>query len=120
MAITFRRSFRTPTATALPDGEQFGGCGWQGWFVLGQPDEHGGQLPNKDAAWIALKWLAGSTESQKYNFQTGWLPATEAAGRLCLSFRSWWMRPDFGPDFLRRTPLPLGDHATPLVVTDSD
>jgi ABC-type glycerol-3-phosphate transport system substrate-binding protein len=36
---------------------------------------------NKDAAWQALKWLAGSAESQKYYFEaSGRLPVIEGSG----------------------------------------
>jgi len=57
------------------------GADGKGGLYSANPMSMAASCPNKEAAWIALKWLAGSTASQKYNFQTGWLPATEAAGK---------------------------------------
>jgi ABC-type glycerol-3-phosphate transport system substrate-binding protein len=49
----------------------------RGGAFVGSPLAMAASCPNKEAAWIAMKWLAGSPESMLFNFQAvGNLPVT--------------------------------------------
>jgi multiple sugar transport system substrate-binding protein len=47
------------------------GSDGKGGLYSGDPLTMAASCPNKDAAWVAMQWLAGSPESQKYNFDSG-------------------------------------------------
>jgi multiple sugar transport system substrate-binding protein len=73
-----------PSFVANPDLQQrfrtvnnLVGADGRGGLYSGNPLSMAASCPNKEAAWVALKWLAGSPASQEYNFQTGWLSAIE-------------------------------------------
>jgi ABC-type glycerol-3-phosphate transport system substrate-binding protein len=64
-------------------------------FNLRGPDGVGGvntvsplamaaSCPDKDAAWVALKWLAGSAESQRYYFESNGRLPTSSTGAEAL------------------------------------
>jgi ABC-type glycerol-3-phosphate transport system substrate-binding protein len=55
--------FRTVFNVAGPDGK--------GGLFIADPIAMAASCPNKEAAWEVMKWLAGSPESQKYNFDAG-------------------------------------------------
>jgi hypothetical protein len=64
--------FRTTYNVVGPDGK--------GGLFIADPLAMATACPNKPAAWEAMKWLAGSPESQKYNFDAGGnLPVIEGA-----------------------------------------
>jgi ABC-type glycerol-3-phosphate transport system substrate-binding protein len=51
-----------------------------GGLFIADPLTMAASCDNKDAAWAAMKWLAGDPESQKYNFEaTGALPVIDQA-----------------------------------------
>ncbi len=73
-----------PSFVANPDLQQrfrtahnLVGSDGKGGLYSGNPLSMAASCDNKEAAWVAMKWLAGSPESQQYNFQTGWLSAIE-------------------------------------------
>lgn len=57
------KRFRTVFNVKGPDGK--------GGLFIADPIAMAASCPNKDAAWEVMKWLAGSPESQKYNFESG-------------------------------------------------
>jgi ABC-type glycerol-3-phosphate transport system substrate-binding protein len=64
--------FRTVYNVVGPDGK--------GGLFIADPLAMAASCPNKPAAWEVMKWLAGSPESQKYNFDAGGnLPVIEGA-----------------------------------------
>jgi multiple sugar transport system substrate-binding protein len=65
--------FRTTYNLQGPDGK--------GGLFIADPVAMAASCPNKEAAWEVMKWLTGSAESQKYNFDSGGnLPVIEGAG----------------------------------------
>lgn len=46
----------------------------KGGLFIGDPLSMAASCPNKEAAWVVMKWLAGSVESQRYNFESGGNP----------------------------------------------
>jgi multiple sugar transport system substrate-binding protein len=65
------KRFRTVYNIQGPDGK--------GGLFIADPITMAASCPNKDAAWVVMKWLAGSVESQKYNFDSGGnLPVIDA------------------------------------------
>lgn len=42
-----------------------------GGLFIADPLAMATSCPNKEAAWVVMKWLAGSAESQQYNFDSG-------------------------------------------------
>lgn len=65
------KRFRTVYNLTGPDGK--------GGLYSGDPLTMAVSCPNKEAAWVVMKWLAGSPESQKYNFDSGGnLPVIQA------------------------------------------
>ncbi len=64
--------YRTTYNIVGPDGK--------GGLFIADPLAMSTACPNKAAAWEVMKWLAGSAESQKYNFDAGGnLPVIEGA-----------------------------------------
>ncbi len=57
------KRFRTVYNLTGPDGK--------GGLFIADPLAMAASCDNKDAAWEVIKWLAGSPESQKYNFDSG-------------------------------------------------
>jgi ABC-type glycerol-3-phosphate transport system substrate-binding protein len=57
------KRFRTVYNIEGPDGK--------GGLFIADPLTMAASCPNKDAAWTVMQWLAGSPESQKYNFDAG-------------------------------------------------
>jgi ABC-type glycerol-3-phosphate transport system substrate-binding protein len=56
------------------------GSDGKGGLFIADPIAMASSCPNKEAAWVALKWLTMSPESQKYNFDSGGnLPVIEGA-----------------------------------------
>jgi ABC-type glycerol-3-phosphate transport system substrate-binding protein len=47
------------------------GADGKGGLFIGDPLTMAASCDNKPAAWEAIKWLAGSVESQRYNFESG-------------------------------------------------
>lgn len=55
----------------------------RGGFFAGSPLAMAASCPNKEAAWEAMKWLAGSPESMLFNFQVaGNLPVIEGGAEI--------------------------------------
>lgn len=64
--------YRTVYNVQGPDGK--------GGLFIADPLAMAASCPNKEAAWVVMKWLAGSPESQKYNFDSGGnLPVIQSA-----------------------------------------
>jgi ABC-type glycerol-3-phosphate transport system substrate-binding protein len=57
------KRFRTVYNLRGPDGK--------GGLFIADPLAMAASCSNKEAAWEVMKWLAGSPESQKYNFDSG-------------------------------------------------
>jgi ABC-type glycerol-3-phosphate transport system substrate-binding protein len=55
--------FRTVYNIQGPDGK--------GGLFIADPLAMAASCPNKEAAWVVMKWLSQSPESQKYNFDSG-------------------------------------------------
>jgi ABC-type glycerol-3-phosphate transport system substrate-binding protein len=55
--------YRTVYNVRGPDGK--------GGLFIADPLAMAASCDNKEAAWVVMKWLAGSPESQRYNFVTG-------------------------------------------------
>jgi multiple sugar transport system substrate-binding protein len=55
--------YRTVYNLQGPDGK--------GGLFIADPVAMATSCPNKEAAWVVMKWLTGSAESQKYNFDSG-------------------------------------------------
>lgn len=65
------KRFRTVYNLRGPDGK--------GGLFIADPITMAVSCPNKEAAWEVMKWLAGSPESQRYNFEAvGNLPVIDA------------------------------------------
>ncbi len=60
---TLAERYRTTYNVQGPDGK--------GGLFIADPLAMAASCPNKEAAWVVMKWLAGSPESQKYNFDSG-------------------------------------------------
>ncbi len=66
------KRFRTTYNLKGPDGK--------GGLFIADPVAMAASCPNKEAAWVVMKWLTMSPESQKYNFDSGGnLPVIESA-----------------------------------------
>lgn len=64
--------FRTVYNLQGPDGK--------GGLFIADPVAMAASCPNKEAAWVVMKWLTMSPESQKYNFDSGGnLPVIQSA-----------------------------------------
>lgn len=67
--------FRTVYNLKGPDGK--------GGLFIADPVAMAASCPNKEAAWVVMKWLTMSPESQKYNFYAGGnLPVIKDAEKL--------------------------------------
>jgi len=60
---TLQERYRTVFNLQGPDG--------LGGLFIADPLAMTTACPNKEAAWVVMKWLAGSAESQQYNFDSG-------------------------------------------------
>src|SRR5579859_1099904 len=70
-----QKRFRTVYNLKGPDGK--------GGLFIADPVTMAASCTNKPAAWEVMKWLAGSPESQQYNFQAGGnLPVIANADKL--------------------------------------
>jgi ABC-type glycerol-3-phosphate transport system substrate-binding protein len=70
-----QKRFRTVYNLEGPDG--------RGGLVIADPVTMAASCNNKPAAWEVMKWLAGSPESQQYNFDSGGhLPVIANADKL--------------------------------------
>jgi extracellular solute-binding protein len=70
-----QKRFRTTYNITGPDGK--------GGLFIADPLAMTTACPNKPAAWEVMKWLAGSPESQKYNFDSGGnLPVIDGAEKV--------------------------------------
>jgi extracellular solute-binding protein len=68
------KRFRTVYNVKGPDGK--------GGLFIADPIAMAASCPNKEAAWVAMKWLTMSPESQQYNFDSGGnLPVIDSAAK---------------------------------------
>ena len=70
-----QKRFRTVYNIQGPDG--------RGGLFIADPLAMAASCPNKEAAWVVMKWLSSSPESQKYNFDSGGnLPVISGAEKV--------------------------------------